>query len=560
LTLPKIRRLATWLALGVFPFQAEAQTTLDSEILRRQQQKEAEERQAQQQSPNVHIPSAALADADASDLPEESPCFLIKELRLEGDRTATFSWLHSKLNDYQNRCIGREGAALIVKRLTAALIDRGFTTTRIGLPEQNLSTGVLRLVLVPGILHAIKFTNDEAAGDWHSAFPIRPGDILNLRDIEQGLEQMKRVPSQEVDFKIIPGDAAGESDILITVKRTRPWRIGLTYDDSGSQSTGKLQSSISLSLDNPLGINDLLNLSFNADAEHEPGKYGTEGKSLQYSIPWGYWTVSLQGSEYQYHQRIQGVNQTFVSQGTTESQEFKVQRLVHRDQTSKTSLQLRLSRRAQRNFLDDVEIQVQRRTTAAVEIGVIHQQSFGNTQITATLAHKEGVPWFGGAGDPSGRAASSPTNLYRMETADIALQTPFVLADIPFRLNNALRAQYTSAPLYTTEQISIGGRYSVRGFSGETTLTAERGYYLRNEIEVPLANTGQAIWWAVDWGKVSGPSAKSLVGTILAGTALGLRGNILGMSYEAFVGQALRYPDGFHVDDTVTGFQLSYLF
>lgn len=458
----RLNRNLLLVALCVAPSLSLAQTTLDAEILRRQQQKEAEERQSLQRSPTVHLPAEPLADAYATDLPEEKPCFLIQEIRLEGERIDKFVWLNSMLSVYQKRCIGREGAALIIKRLSSALLDRGYTTTRIGLPEQNLSTGILRLVLVPGVVRAIKFSGEETAGDWQTAFPLRPGDILNLRDVEQGLEQIKRVPSQDVDFKIAPGEAPGESDILISVKRTRPWRLGLTYDDSGSKSTGKLQASLSISADNPLGLNDLLSLSFNNDAEQEPARYGTQGKGFQYSIPWGYWTVSLLSNEYSYHQRIQGANQTFVSQGITQSQEIKVQRLVYRDQINKTSIQLRLNRRAQRNYLDDVEIQVQRRTTAAVELGFIHQMNIGKTQLAVTLAHKEGVPWFGGAGDPNGRVASSPTNLYRMNTVDISIQAPFALANLPLRWNGAMRAQSTRDPLYTTEQISIGGLLPVR--------------------------------------------------------------------------------------------------
>ncbi|WP_196302056.1 POTRA domain-containing protein, partial [Ralstonia solanacearum] len=34
-------------------------------------------------------------------------------------------------------------------------------------------------------------------------------DLLNLRDLEQGLEQMKRVASQDVDMQIVPTDVPG---------------------------------------------------------------------------------------------------------------------------------------------------------------------------------------------------------------------------------------------------------------------------------------------------------------------------------------------------------------
>ncbi|WP_196304116.1 POTRA domain-containing protein, partial [Ralstonia solanacearum] len=47
----------------------------------------------------------------------------------------------------------------------------------------------------------------------------------NLRDLEQGLEQMKRVASQDVDMQIVPTDVPGVSDVVISVKRAKPWTV-----------------------------------------------------------------------------------------------------------------------------------------------------------------------------------------------------------------------------------------------------------------------------------------------------------------------------------------------
>ncbi len=41
-------------------------------------------------------------------------------------------------------------------------------------------------------------------------------------------------------------------------------------------------------------------------------------------------------------------------------------------------------------------------------------------------------------------------------------------------------------PLITQDRFSIGGRYTVRGFDGETTLIGERGWLLRNDLGLSL--------------------------------------------------------------------------
>lgn len=532
-----------------------ANATLDTEEQRLRAQRETEERQARQQALDIRL-GREVAGPETYQLPAETPCFQIDRLRLEGERLEAFRWAPGYLDGYAGQCIGREGINLIVKRLSNHIIQRGYITTRIGIPEQDLSSGELRLVLVPGVIHAIRFADPKQVPSWASAFPARPGDLLNLRDLEQGLEQMKRVPSQDVDINIVPGEAPGESDVVLTVTRSRPWKIAFSLDDSGSSATGRMQGSVNFSYDNPLGLNDLLNIGINNDAGAN-NQHGTRGNSLSYSVPRGYWTLALSGSSYHYYQTIKGQTQNFVSSGDSQTAEIKLQRVFRRDQFSKTSAQFRIAKRHSKSFVADAEIESQRRNTTAAEIGLVHRQYLGPAQIDLTLAHREGVPWFGGQEDAPDRPSNSPTFRYRMQTLDIAAILPFKLGSLPLRWLGAFRGQVTTSPLYATDFFSLGNRWTVRGFDGDQTLAAERGWYLRNEIEVPLGQSGQAAYFGIDHGEVSGPSAAFLPGTRLTGAVLGLRGGAKGFYYDVFVGKPVKKPDGFQAS-TTTGFQLTY--
>ncbi len=55
-------------------------------------------------------------------------------------------------------------------------------------------------------LHKIIYGKDSALIPWKNAFPIKEGNILNIRHLEQGLEQMKRVSSLGVSMKLLPAD------------------------------------------------------------------------------------------------------------------------------------------------------------------------------------------------------------------------------------------------------------------------------------------------------------------------------------------------------------------
>lgn len=553
------RLLATVGCLSV-ALHAWGQSMTDQEEQRRRAQQQAQERAQQQSAPDVRLPAEAAPRLDDLSLPDESPCFPIHTLEVDGAQARPFAWIAPYLQHYADRCIGQGGINLIVKRIGAQLLAEGYVTTRIGIPAQDLSSGTLKLVVVPGVLRAIRIAEGSSDTHWQNAFPMKPGDLLNLRDLEQGLEQLKRVPSQDAEMDIVPGDKPGESDVLLKIKRSKAWRLGVSLDDSGLKATGKRQASLNYAWDNPLGLNDLFSLNLNSDAQQDDDWRGTTGYGWQYSLPWGYWTFGASESVYRYHQTVSGINQSFISSGASRSQEVKVQRLMYRDQSSKTTLQFRTGQRLSQSFVADTEIQVQHRRSAFAELALQQRQYVGPVQLDASLARREGVPWFGGYDDPAGHTAANPTYRYAMTVVDVGGLAAFHLGSQPVRWIGAFHGQTTHDVLYAADQIAIGNRYTVRGFDGEQTLSGERGWYLRNELEFALGASGQSLYGGVDHGRVGGPSTEALTGKHLTGGVLGLRGTWQGAYYDIFLSVPIQKPDGFTSAHPATGFQIGYQF
>jgi hemolysin activation/secretion protein len=549
--------ISSSLAQSITPSDQDESNRLNQqEELRHRTQQEAEERRNREQAKDTFLQPKVTIKEETT-LPVEEISFLIHTLELTGKKVDEFSWLQEMLHPYQEQKIGKEGLNLIVKRLTNALIARGYITTRIVIPKQDLSSGTLKLVLVPGIIHSIHFTNPSTRANWYTAFPTRPGNILNLRDLEQGLEQIKKVPSQDADMKIAPGDKPGESDVNITIKSSNPFRMTLSLDDSGTNATGKMQASTSFSFDNLLGINDLFYVSLNKDAQQEENQYGTRGNSYQFSAPYGYWTFTLSGSSYDYHQTIQGINQTFLSSGKSDSTEFDMQRLIHRDQQSKTSLQFGIIKKHSQSYIADTEIESQRKNVTADEIGIIHRQYYGKTVFDVQLNHRWGVPWFNAQTDPEDTDPDTPTTRYKLWTLNTTVTKPVKIGNVEGKYSFTFSGQYTNDLLYTADYFSIGNRYTVRGFDGEQTLLAEKGFYIRNEWSMPVAQ-GKEAYVGLDYGQVSGPGTQWLLGNKLAGAALGIRGQEGRMYYDIFTSWPLYKPEGYQTSPCALGFQLTY--
>ncbi|HEX7816431.1 ShlB/FhaC/HecB family hemolysin secretion/activation protein [Dyella sp.] len=554
-------RMAPWLALtGMFPWLACAQSvTPDTQEQRERAEREAHQREREREAPDVRLGSPGTGDFHRIDLPREQACFTLRSIHLQGEQANSFGFIQRYLDTYAGRCVGPAGINLIARRAGELAIDRGYVTTRIGVTPQSIANGTLVLTIVPGTIASIRDDDAARGGHWRSALPMRPGALLNLRDIEQALEQFKRVPSQDVDIDIAPGDQPGESILVIKRRRTRPWRMIATLDDSGTRATGRGQAGATLAVDNPLGANDLLSLGYNRNAPASRDK-ATQGLSGNYSMPWGNWLFSASFYGYRYRQTITGSAQSFSSRGTSRSTDVSAQRLLHRSRSSKTTLALRVGKRWAHSYIEDVELDTQRRNTTMAELSVSQRQYLGNAQLDLRLAQRKGVHWFGGMRDPGGQHPDSPRFGYALTVLDASLYVPFRLGRRSVQWTSEFHAQRSPHTLYGSEFIAIGGRYTVRGFDGEQTLAAERGWYWRNTWSLPAERWPLAFYAGLDNGHVGGPSGRQLGHKSLAGGFLGARGQLGRLSWDAFAGWSLRGGRQLDSMRPATGISLTYVY
>jgi hemolysin activation/secretion protein len=539
-----------------------------------QQRRDAQHREATVEAPAVR---STLPKIEAfPTLPNESPCFRIDRFSLDvaTELPATaqkkgasalpldpFAFAREWLDHYKGQCIGKSGIDTLTKGLQQAILSRGYVTTRVLVPQQDLTSGTLAFALVPGIVRQIRLADPSMWGTWKNAFPVGGGDLLNMRDLEQGLEQMKRVASQDVDMKIEPAEIPGESDIVVSVRRTKPWTFVASVDNAGTSSTGKWQGNISLGIDNPLGLNDVFTVGANQDLSLGNKSLGSHGFNGSYSIPFGYWTATLSGNTNTYYQSIAGVNQTFVSSGNSQTAALRIARVLSRSQSDVLGGYVQLSKRFGDSFIDDTTIPTQARNNTFLELGATDRHYFGAAQFDGTLAYRQGIGGLGATPDPY---VDGPTYRFHMAVLDANLSVPFTIATQTFRYVTTLHGQFTNDTLFYIDDLTIGSRYTVRGFDGENMLAAERGFYWRNELQWPVFQTGQTLYAGIDYGRVFGPNTAALAGTQLAGAVIGIRGGIpakfAGVSYDLFAGAPIYKPEGFPTARWTVGFQLTGAF
>jgi hemolysin activation/secretion protein len=517
------------------------------EALRRQEQRSGE--LLNQLQPKSDVLRAPVEKQESPLIVSESPCFKINDIELAGKDAQYFSWLIEEISSVMYQCVGVKSLNNIAARLDNKLIELGFVTTRTLLPEQNLSQGKLVIAINVGRVSEIKLKEGSDKLIWQNALPIRHGDILNVRDIEQGLEQIQRLSSQTMTTEIAPGNAPDTSQLILQNKNNPKWWQGaVTVDNSGSSGLGRTQFSGYGVIENPLNVNDLFSLSGNINLENPTENHRSYGLSANYSIPWGYNTLSLTAGLNKFGVLVQGTSTSFLSSGESYTNSIKLQRTIWRTEFSKTGVFAGISTRRAASYLNDLELLVQRRRTTNFEMGVTYKQLVDQGSVEFELSQRRGVPWQN-AGDDLPREVESDVTLRPtiwLFSGNFNKTTMLFGQSITF--DSTWRAQQTSNATTSIDQMSIGGLSSVRGFDGDYVLLAENGFYIRNEIKTPLTMFSAfplQAYVGLDVGHVWGPSALNLIGTKLVGGAIGVRAQQGNFSLDLALTTPLYKPAGF---------------
>lgn len=463
---------------------------------------------------------------------DQTTCSDIQTIEIEGGESLRSSVVDIT-KSYENKCLTIVDINNLLKNITNLFVEAGYVTTRAYIPAQDTSDGTLKIEIIDGKINRL-----EEGGDWTprfeflTAFPNLEGDLLNIRDLEQGLDQMNRLPSNNAKLKLVPGEKVGETIVVIENTTAKRIRLSPGLSNSGSKSTGELQSKFNAQADNLLGINDYWTVDFSKAFAPDQGS-DSKSFSVFLSIPYGYWTLSLSGDYFEYESEIEGTFQTFNTSGNSRSYKAELDRVIHRDADSKTSLAVSLKNKETRNLIEDALLETSSRELAIFGSRLNHSRRFQGGVLSGDVQYQRGLRLFGALKDEPG-AGDNPRAQFDKFDASLNYYRPFTLADQQLSWSSNAVAQWSPDTLYSTERISIGGQSTVRGFK-EGSASGDVGGYLRNELSWNLPQTGlkvpdhilgrTSVFAAYDIGKIRSDNSESFEHGTMQGAAVGLRLN-----------------------------------
>ncbi|WP_416422753.1 ShlB/FhaC/HecB family hemolysin secretion/activation protein [Pseudomonas sp. App30] len=516
--MPKVTGLLACCALFIAPLALADDTLrwLDQER-RDREALERDQRLRQLQQPRPTPPPAEPTVA------AEARCWRLSGLRLAGNRLIDDRTLQPLLSQRLRPCMGADALRQVLVDITQAYVQRGYIAAR-AYPAQTPADGQpLDIVIEEGFVESIELADDSLPVSLASAFPDLVGRPLHLPTLEQGLDQLNRLRSIDLQAQVQPGELDGGSRILLTSRSRRsPWGLRVGYGNGGDTTNGRHGLSLVASRDNPLQLNDVLQASLFGTFGNAPNY--TRGLGLYYSVPYGAWTLgaSLGHSE----QRAftgHGVRHDY----TSDSRGLSLGRSLWRNQHTLLSASLRLNRKTRDYRLNHRSIAQQDAslTSAGLDLNLLW---LGRATWSAQLGYAHSLPWLG--------ADTRPFEQWRL---GVLRSQAWPGNRHQWRWDSSLEAQYSPTLLPASEQWLLSSPGSVRGLR-DSNIAASSALVLRNSLSLALPLAPGLVLTphvAVDYGRGRGTwhgrgrQQPALAG-VSTGASLGWRGGEVKLDYR----------------------------
>lgn len=471
----------------------------------------------------------------------ETVCFKTTSITIKNMTLISSEEQNLSIYPYLDRCNGIRSLSSLADSLTKQYMDKGYITSRVYLVPQDISDGAVEFYALEGKISHVVSDNSKTSG----AFIGLEGETLHLGDLESSIEQVNRLRSNKTTMNLVPANEEGATDILLNSKEILPFFGSLGVNNYGSDATGKFQLYGGFTWENFFGFSDIFSINMNTTDKQQTGKKSF-GNTYTYSVPLGKWLWEASLSRFTYSQTISGLNDSYISHGESEVYSLgTTYKLFHtRTQNIEISTQM-----AQKKTLSKIDTTVINASTYNLSVGragvkYVYQQP--SWEMYSLIDYYHGLNPFNPTTDGSLKHDFSKWTLS-------VGGTKYFDTSLPITYQLSSYAQYSNDLLYSVEQISIGGSYSVRGFQTKN-ISGDSGWYARNDL---LFQTSPNVspYIAYDIGHIK--SGVDTAGGTLTSATFGLRAHYRSFGLDIYHAIPLTSPDKTFDTDPFIGISAS---
>jgi hemolysin activation/secretion protein len=373
--------------------------------------------------------------------------------------------------------------------ITRYYTDKGFVNSGAYVPEDVLKGGTPEIRVVEGGIESIQVSIDPPKS-FGLAMPLNRGYVeqriaqamgspLNLNRLLEGVKQLELDPLIEsIDTELSPGVRTGQSILKVRVRQAKTFGASLQVDNSRSSSVGSLRQLLTLQQANILGLGDRLTASYGRTK-------GSNIWDLGYTIPINPkdGTLSLRYNS-SFGRIIEAPFDALNIASTSRTYEVKLRQPIVKKPDEEIAVSLTASRYNSRGtIVGDQPLPTRgaddqgRTVVTAIRLGQEWTKKKPKQLLSFQSEFSLGVNALGST--INDKAPDSQFMSWRGRGQLVRLVAP----DTIWTMRGEL--QLADRPLVPSEQFSLGGVDTVRGYR-PNTLLSDGGWLASTELQIPV--------------------------------------------------------------------------
>jgi len=222
-------------------------------------QEEAEERKKILEKKETKTPELETEEVKPTQ-PTEKVAFILTKVTFTGNTVFKAEDFISIYRSYIGKKVTFADLQDIMDKIKEKYKQKGYLTTVVYFPEQEIKNGKIEIKIVEGKLGETKIEGNK----WFSTplikryFHPKKNEILNITKIQRDILRLNQNSDMEVKTVLTRGQTPETSDITLQVKDSMPYHIGFSEDNQGTRLTGKNRTSLSFRSSSLTGLNDSL--------------------------------------------------------------------------------------------------------------------------------------------------------------------------------------------------------------------------------------------------------------------------------------------------------------
>ena len=351
------------------------------------------------------------------------------------------------------------GLAALAARVTVHYQQAGYPFARAYLPQQDLSSGELRVDVLEGRYGKVAAHGEPAfvggAQGFLSALPH--GDIIESGRLERVTLLLDDQPGVRTVPLVRPGEEVGTGDLLVEVRRDHRYKGEAGLDNYGTRATGRTRVHASVDVDSPFMLGD--QIAAQALYTQEGMWFG----SLAYSAPLGYSGLRGRASFTHSYYDLAGSFAALGARGTADVASVGLSYPIVRSQVRNLILSASVDHKRLHDRQDATLTDTQKSSTVVpVTLSFDVRDQFLHAGITfGALSWTRGKLGMNGDTQAIDTASARSAGSFNRFNLDLArIQSVNDRLDVYARVS----AQWTGHNLDSSEKLGLGGVNGVRAY------------------------------------------------------------------------------------------------